>query len=185
MEIRDRIVDVTIGLIKETNGCADKITIREIAKRAEVGVGLVNYHFQSKEKLIDVCVQQIISNVIAQSKPNMDNLSPMEKLKRSVKIPIDFLMENPEICRISILGDLTQGHEKDNTFKTLERYFYYANNLEANDDTFFKTALLIHGLQGIFLRRELYQDKFDFADKAQRDRLIDNLVEKIFGADDE
>ena len=185
MEIKDRIIDVTVDLIKEANGDIDRITIREIAKRADIGVGLVNYHFQSKKHLIDICVQRIISDVIARSKPNMDGLSPMEKLKRSVKIPIDFIMDNPEIAKISILGDLTQGQADDNTFRTLARYDYYAKDTNLEENTFFTAALLIHGLQGIFLRRELYKDRFDFSDKAQRDILIDGIVEKLFGAQNE
>ena len=109
----------------------------------------------------------------------------MEKLKCSVKIPIDFIMDNPEIAKISILGDLTQGQANDNTFQTLARYYFYANNLGLKENTFFNAALLIHGLQGIFLRWELYKDKFYFADKSQRDILIDSLVEKLFGAENE
>lgn len=185
MGIKDKIINATIDLIKETNGSIEEITIREIAKRAEVGVGLINYHFTSKKNLVDICVQKIISGVIDQSRPDMEQLSPIEKLKRSVKIPIDFLIDNPEISKISILGDLNEGQENDNTFKTLARYYYYASNLESNEEVFFKTAFLIHGLQGVFLRRELYKDKFDFSNKAQRDNLIDNLVERLFGAGNE
>lgn len=135
--------------------------------------------------MIDICVKQIVSNVIAQSKPNMEGLSPMEKLKRSVKIPVDFLMENPEIAKISILSDFMQGQLNDNTFQTLARYYFYASNVGINKDVFFKTVFLIHGLQGIFLRKELYKDKFDFADKVQRDILIDKIVDKLFGGEDE
>lgn len=185
MEIKEKLISITTTLIKETNGSLDKITIREIAKRAGVGVGLINYHFQNKKNLIDICVQQIVSGVIAKSKPNMADLTAMEKLKCSVKIPIDFLMDNPEISKISIFGDLYQGQKDDNTFQTLARYYYHANNLEKDKDTFFKTAFLIHGLQGIFLRWKLYEDKFNFSDKQERDKLIDNLVEKIFGGNNE
>lgn len=185
MAIKEKLIEATIDLIKEKNGDIDKITIRDIAKKADVGVGLINYHFQNKKNLIDICIKQIISEVIAQSKPDIAELSPMEKLKYSVKIPIDFLMNNPEISKISILGDLMQGQNNDNTFQTLSKYYCHACNLGEKDDTFFKTVFLIHGLQGIFLRRELYKDKFDFSDKAQRDHLIDNLVEKIFGAENE
>lgn len=181
MEIKEKIISVTISLIKETNGSTDKITIREIAKRAGVGVGLVNYHFQSKKNLVDICVRQIINEVIAQSKPDMKDLPPLEKLKRSVKIPVDFIMDNPEISKISILNDLCEGQKDDNTFQTLARYNFYASNLRLDEDTFFKSVFLIHGLQGVFLRRELYNDKFDFSDKEQRDVLIDGLVEKLFG----
>lgn len=185
MEIKDKIMDVTIDLIKEADGNVDKITIRKIAKRAGIGVGLINYHFQSKKNLVDICVQQIISGVIAQTKPDLSQFTPIEKLKSSVKVPIDFLMENPEISKISILGDLMQGQVNDNTFQTLARYYSHASNLKQSEDTFFKTAFLIHGLQGIFLRWELYKDRFDFSDKQQRDNLIDDLVQKLFGAENE
>lgn len=185
MDIKDKLINVTIDLIKETRGSIDKITIREIAQRAGVGVGLVNYHFQSKKNLVEICVQQIISGIIAQSKPDVANLSPMEKLKCSVKISIDFIMDNPEISRISVLNDLCQGKQNDNTFQTLSRYYFHASNLGLNENTFFKAVFLIHGLQGIFLRWELYKGEFDFSDKVQRDSLIDNLVEKIFGAENE
>ncbi len=185
MEIKDKIINVTIDLIKKSNGEIEKITIREIAKKANIGIGLINYHFESKKNLVDICVQQIISDVIGQTKINIESLTPMEKLKYSVKIPIDFIMDNPAIAKISILSDLMNGKPNDNTFKTLLKYYFYASNLEQNEDTFFKVTLLIHGLQGIFLRCKLYKDKFDFTNKQQRNRLIDSLVEKIFGVENE
>ena len=99
MDAKAKIIEATINLIKEKNGDIKLVTTREIVKNAGVSVALINYHCQSKKNLIDICVKQIVSNVIAQSKPNMEGLSPMEKLKRSVKIPVDFLMENPEIAK--------------------------------------------------------------------------------------
>lgn len=185
MDAKTKLIDATIDLIKEKNGDVKLVTTREIVKHAGVSVALINYHFQSKKNLIDICVKQMIDNVIARSKPDMDGLSPIEKLKRSVKIPVDFLTENPEISKISILNDLTHGQPDDNTFQTLTRYYYHASNLGIREDVFFETALLIHGLQGIFLRSELYKDKFDFTDKAQRDVLIDKLIDKLFGGENE
>lgn len=45
---KDKIIKVTIDMLNEV-GEPDKITIREIAKRAKVGVGLINYHFKQKK----------------------------------------------------------------------------------------------------------------------------------------
>ncbi len=181
MTVKEKLVEVTTDLIKEKKGNLNNITIREIAKRAEVGVGLINYHFQSKENLINLCVQRIISGVIVTAKADMSDLSPLDRVKASAKIPIDFLMENPDISRISILGDFIEGHPDDNTFQTLARYFYYVRQADTSADNFFKAIFFIHGLQGIFLRWELYKDKFDFSDKVERDRLMDMLEERIFG----
>lgn len=185
MGIKEKLIDTTVDLIKEKNGDVDKITVREIAKRAGVGIGLINYHFQSKKHLVEICVQKMIGEVISLSKPDMAGLSPIEKLKRSVKIPVDFLADNPEISKISILDDLCHGQKNDNTCQTLSRYSLYARDADPDGDYFFKAAFLIHGLQGLFLRREVYKDRFDFSDKAQRDALIDGLVERLFGAKNE
>ena len=181
MDVKDRLIEITISLIKEKNGKPKQITIREIAKRAEVGVGLINYHFQSKENLIEVCIQKIIMNVISGSKPDLERLSPIERLKTSVKIPIDFLIDNQEVSKISILDDLMNGQFEDNSFKTLEKFYYHVNNLNLNEDDYFRTVFLLHGLQGIFLRWQLYKNNFDFSDKVARDKLLNNLLDKLFG----
>lgn len=181
MEIKEKLISITTTLIKETNGNPQLVTIREIAKRAKVGVGLINYHFQSKENLIEVCVQNIIHNVISNSSPNFDGLNPIEKLKLSVKTPIDFLMANPEISKISILENYFNGKSNDNTMKTLEKYYFHISNLNLNADDYFRAVCLIHALQGIFLRWELYKDKFDFSNKTERGGLIDRLIDTVFG----
>ena len=46
------IIQATIALINENGECIDDITVREICKKADVGLGLINYHFGSKENLI-------------------------------------------------------------------------------------------------------------------------------------
>ena len=62
--IKEHIMDVTTQLIQESDGDINQITIRRIAERAQVGLGLINYHFGSKDKLILECIQRIINNVV-------------------------------------------------------------------------------------------------------------------------
>ena len=180
MSVKEKLVEITTQLIKEKNGNPELVTVREIAKRAEVGIGLINYHFQSKENLISVCVKKIISSVIVGAKL-VENSSPSERLKEAVKLPVDFVMQNQEISRVSVIDDLTNGHPNDNSFETLEKYLFHVRNLRLNDDDYFRTVFLLHGIQGIFLRWELYKNQFDFSDKTTRDKMLDGLVERIFG----
>lgn len=42
---KNRIVDATIELIEQHNGNIKGITARMIAVKADVGLGLINYHF--------------------------------------------------------------------------------------------------------------------------------------------
>lgn len=46
--IKDKIIKTTISLINTSNGLVENITIREIAQKSNVAVGLINYHFGSK-----------------------------------------------------------------------------------------------------------------------------------------
>ena len=52
INVKNRIIEATTELIEQYNGSIKDITARMIAAKAEVGLGLINYHFGSKEKLI-------------------------------------------------------------------------------------------------------------------------------------
>ncbi|WP_168122929.1 TetR/AcrR family transcriptional regulator [Paenibacillus sp. HB172176] len=57
---RNNILNVTIEVIK--NEGFEEVTIRKIAALADVNVALVNYHFGSKEKLLNEVVQSILDS---------------------------------------------------------------------------------------------------------------------------
>ena len=56
MDNKEAIIQATIKLIEENGEHLEEITVRDICKNAGVGLGLVNYHFGSKDKLIEACV---------------------------------------------------------------------------------------------------------------------------------
>lgn len=179
---REKIIEQTIALINENDGNTGKITIRKIAERSEVGIGLINHYFDSKDKLIENCVQRIINGVIYSFRPELCKSSnPSDIMKCVVKQVIDFLMENPQISRISILGDLANPKELDNTMCSVLGLAgsYTGGKPEKNDisDSFMVLAIL----QEAFLRKDVQKNRLgiDFYDKVQRDAFIDNIVDKI------
>ena len=109
---KEELIEITTSLINENNGDVDKVTIRDITSRSGVSVGLINYHFGSKDNLITECVQRIITGIIKTFKPqvvNSDGLSPLEAAKARVSNTasevFEYLFANPSISRISILND--------------------------------------------------------------------------------
>ena len=45
-------------------GQRDGITVREICQKANVRLGLVNYHFGNKKQLIELCVAHIVNDIV-------------------------------------------------------------------------------------------------------------------------
>ena len=64
MDNKEAIIQATIKLIEEKGEHLEEVTVREICKRAGVGLGLVNYHFGNKDNLIELCVERIINGIV-------------------------------------------------------------------------------------------------------------------------
>lgn len=64
MDHKEAMMQATISLIREKGDRLNEITVREICKRAGVGLGLLNYHFGNKDRLIERCVEQMINSII-------------------------------------------------------------------------------------------------------------------------
>ncbi len=60
--IKEKIINTTISLIERSDGLVENITVRDIAqKKSDVAIGLINYHFGSKENLIKSVFSRMIS----------------------------------------------------------------------------------------------------------------------------
>lgn len=78
---KEHILKVTIDLIK--NEGFEGVTVRKIASLANVNVGLVNYHFGSKDKLMNTVIQTLVTS-FKESFAILDDdaIPPRERLKR-------------------------------------------------------------------------------------------------------
>lgn len=183
--VRQKIIDVTIDLVNNSNGAIEAITTRAISEKAGVGVGLINYHFQTKENLIEICVQRIIGTVIAKFKPDVnEELSEVDKLKATAKEVADFLVENPSVSRLSILSDHIKPQSLDNTMKTVQGFLSNLINSDLSErDKKILVFALTSVLQALFLRRELSKELFqlDFNIKTDRDAFLDTIINSMFG----
>lgn len=182
---KEKIIEVTIALIQKANGEVHKITTRIIAKEAGVGIGLINYHFESKNKLIEICVQRIISDVIKSFKPDVnDELSSINRLKKVTKMVASFLIENPSVSKISILGDMNEPKILDNTMKTVNGFLSSMGDYNIPKE---EKMLLSFGLtsilQGSFLRKDTIKESFgfDFNNKKERETFVDFIIDRLFG----
>lgn len=187
MNQKEKIIAVTTELINENQGDLNMVTARKIADRAKVGLGLINYHFGSKERLITECVQKIINEQIRMFTPNdTDGGTSVEdderRLRNWAKQVFEFFYDNRSVSIVSILEDMKSNQPVSNTLYTqkgFERAFY--SDMEDK-----KKKLLIFTLtstmESAFLQDELVKNRlgFDLSKKKEREKYIDSLIDILF-----
>ncbi|MBD5463780.1 MAG: DUF4368 domain-containing protein [Lachnospiraceae bacterium] len=125
MDNKEIIIQATIELIHEKGEKMNEITVRDICKRANVGLGLVNYHFDNKEKLIKLCVEQMVNGIVdnfRSIREKTEGLSPFEKMEYLGNMTLTFLFEHYAVSKTSILTDMNMPKEDDNTYRTFRAY---------------------------------------------------------------
>lgn len=176
MDQREKLIQAAVSLISEKGERLDEITVREICGRANAGLGLVSYHFGSKEKLMEICVERIISGIVDQFRfirEQAVEMPPLEKLEYLGNMTLTFLFEHGAVSRISILTDMKNPKEDDNTHRTYRAYLPLVSACRPDWDAETlgrRTFCLIAAMQQAFLRRGviLQLDGTDLADPEQR-----------------
>lgn len=186
---KELLIEATINLINEYNGDASKVTIREIATRSGVAVGLINYLFGNKDNLITICVQKIILNVVTTFTPNLnidsslDNYSKAKyKLSATAKQVFEFLFNNKSIARISILNDYKDYSDNSNSSMTIKGFTRVLGDLEVDELEKERIAFYLTSTMQVAFIRSLSNSNYlgyDFTNKESRDRFIDDLIDKL------
>ena len=186
---KEELINITTSLINENGGDVDKVTIRDITSRSGVSVGLINYHFGSKDSLIAACVQNIITGIITNFRPNIEvdnSLSPFEAAKaRTIGTAcsvFDFLFENPSISRVSIMNDYDNFTSNTNTYRSIRgSASVMGKSYKDEAQREFLAFTLVSTMQSAFLRalKEPVFMGYDFSKREDRHRYVKDLVEQI------
>ena len=164
-DIKEHIINTTISLIEGSDGLIENITIRAIAQKANVAVGLINYHFESKKNLIEVCVQRIISHVMAtfpknaetEGSPAPDDGRQSEMASFTARV-FDFLLNHPEIAKISILADLTEPNIASNasvSYRAILKGLPETEDKKSERIRRIKAFMLLSAIHAAFLNRQI------------------------------
>ncbi len=176
--VKNRIIEATTELIEQHNGNISEITARMIAKKADIGLGLINYHFGSKEKLITECVQRIIGKVVTGFQMPKQYESDKERLTACATYVFDFLFEHSAISRVSILGDLQNYTENCNSVFTQRGFSLSLKNGISNEDKSMFVFILTAAMQVAFLGSETVKQLlgYDFTKNEDRAAYISKLI---------
>ena len=180
--VKNHIIEVTTELIEKHNGSIKDITARMIAAKADVGLGLINYHFGSKENLITECVQRIIGKVVTEFQITEQYETDKERLTDSAAYVFNFLFEHSAISRVSILGDLQNYTGNCNSVLTQQGFSLSLENDISNEDKSMLVFILTAAMQVAFLGSETIKQLFgyDFTKPKDRATYISKLVDILF-----
>lgn len=175
-------MEATTELIEQHNGNIKVITARMIAAKADVGLGLINYHFGSKEKLITECVQRIIGGVVAGFHMEQEFQTDKERLAAWATYVFDFLFEHFAISRVSILGDLQDYTGNCNSVLTQQGFLLSLKDGISNKDKAMFVFILTAAMQAAFLGNETVKQLlgYDFTKNEDRAAYIGKLVDILF-----
>lgn len=153
-----------------------------IAEKAGVGLGLINYHFGSKENLITECVQRIIGKVVSGFRIEQEFQTDKERLTAWATYVFDFLFEHSAISRISILGDFQNYTENCNSVLTQRGFSFSLKNDILNKDKPMLVFILTAAMQAAFLGNDTVNQLlgYDFTKPTDRAAYIRNLVDILF-----
>ena len=169
------ILNTAEALILQSDGDVERVTIREIAQRAGISIGLVNYYFASKTKLIEACVQRMIGGVVGSFVPKLPpNATREERLGTIASQVADYLDHHEQISRISILGEMNAPQPHDNTFGTAHGFAKTVSGGKETQDALIRSFCLAAILQGAFLRKDVLREAIgvDWNDAAQREMFL-------------
>lgn len=183
-QTRDKIIRSTIELMLTKD--IGTLKIRDIAQVSNIGIGLINYHFQSKDNLINVAVQTFIIEKVAQGEVTLQtmDLPAPAKLKLVFKGYADFLATYPKIARMAMLNILVNESTDETTAQAGSYYHALLGEVFPNrnsTDLIIIFQQILAALQMTFLRAGELKQLFgmDFFDDGQREQLVEKLITNL------
>lgn len=182
INVKEKIIQVTTDLIECHDGDVKKITARMIAEKAGIGLGLINYHFKSKENLVTACVQRIIGKVVLEFNESTEYSTDKERLIAVASYVFDFLFEHPAISKISILGDFQNYCDDCNSALSQRGFMRSIITDIADKDKPFIAFILTAAMQVAFLGSGAVKALLGYDFTIPKDRLtyIEKLVSVLF-----
>lgn len=180
IDMREHIIEITIDIIEEVSDVS-KITVRQIAKRADIGIGLINYYFSSKEQLLSIAIREIMSRTATEIIESIDEESNLAaKLKNMIKRLYSFSSEYENLIRFSLLQCIQNGDmgAELSLIPILKEIFK-----DETDEMHLRIIALqiIRPIQSVSLSPAAFRlySGIDLYNEKERDRFVDVLVDNL------
>ncbi|MCM1054351.1 MAG: TetR/AcrR family transcriptional regulator [Bacteroides sp.] len=184
-DVKESIIKATTELIEENKGDIKAVTARAITERCGVALGLINYHFKSKDKLIELCVQRIVNKIMlcfySSGGENVRN-NVVSQVTEQAKQIMDFFFENKSIAKIFILSDFKEYHPKNNSVSTQNGLRLAIGSKVDSGRRRILAFILTSAMEAAFLAGDCSKEilGFDLNDREERGMFVEETVGMLF-----
>jgi AcrR family transcriptional regulator len=178
-ETKEKILRTAQAMLQEGLSAED-ITVRQIAARAGIGIGTINYHYQSKDKLLSDAVSGLMTVLANELEYDNGISDPFQKLKQFLMTIGEMSLKYYEISRIHVTYELEQGDFSICYYivPLLKEIFKSTRN-----ETEIKLVAieLITSMQSIFLKKEAFfrYTGINLQDPGQREEALNIFLKRL------
>lgn len=183
-DARQSIIDTTKAILEEVDD-VEKITVRQIAERAGVGIGLINYHFKTKDNLLSIAIGDVMSKTIWNFTKTDDysNLEPVAKLKIMMKELYTLAGSNEKLIRFILSREILEGNMQTPLHLIPLLKEIYGNK---KDDMQLRVIALqiLYPIQVTGLNVEAFHmySGIDLYNTEQKNRFIDMVIDNLINS---
>ena len=180
-DARQSIIDVTKAILEEVDD-VEKITVRQVAERAGVGIGLINYHFKSKDNLLSIAIGDVMIKTIWSFTKTDDypNLEPIAKLKAMMKELYALAGSSEKLIRFILTHEILEGNMQTPLYLVPLLREIFGNKKDEMQLRIIALQLL-YPIQVTGINPDAFHlySGIDLYNIEQRDRFIDTLVNNL------
>jgi len=188
-EIKQKIILKTIESI-ESEGIQG-VTIRKIAESAGVNVAAVNYHFGSKEQLLNIAMNATLNESFGQNISDYEGMWQSET-RKALQLFLEDTLEGafnyPNITKAHLNETFNKSKYDTNTVQRLNHFLSELHNLiqdELKQETGIESRIAVSQLFSTILMMGMMPDlfnrflDFDLKDKENQKKFIRILLENF------
>lgn len=180
-DARQSIIDAAKAILGEVDD-VEKITVRQIAERAGVGIGLINYHFKSKDNLLCIAIGDVMSRTISGfGKEDLHkNLDPVSKLKTMIKELYLLAGNDEKMIRFLLTREIIDGNMQTALYLVPLLEEIYGNSKD-NMQLRIIALQILYPIQVTALNPSAFHlySGVDLTNIEQRNHFIDTLIDNL------
>ena len=183
-DIREKIIHAATELLGELSD-VEKVTVRQIAERADVAIGSINYHFKSRDNLLGIAVGDMMTKMAGSlvGSESHSSLDPASRLKSMISELYSFAESHEKLVQYLITQTLLSGDFEAMLFLIPPLRELFTDKKDEMELRIVSLQILLpiqvaslnpsafHFYSGIDLHNEEQRNKYI-------DTLVDNLVSK-------